>query len=85
MQTDPNDLEDSVGCSPKNNKAVETSGKEHIKPDYSSIRCKTALVSPNEEQYDALKRRLEHRMSESRGETVYEIGVGEGKNLETRR
>lgn len=56
-----------------------TSDKEQTKPDYSCIRCKTALVAPNEDQYDALKRRLQERMFESRGETVYEIGVGEGK------
>lgn len=46
--------------------------------DYSSIRGKNVLVSPTEEQYDLLKKRLEERTQDSRGETIYEIGVGEG-------
>uniref|UniRef100_A0A182XEU0 GTP-binding protein 1 n=1 Tax=Anopheles quadriannulatus TaxID=34691 RepID=A0A182XEU0_ANOQN len=45
--------------------------------DYSSIREKTVLVGPTEEQFDLLMKRLEERISASRGETVYEIGIGE--------
>lgn len=45
--------------------------------DYSSIRSKTVLVSPTEEQFELLRQRLESRIAESRGETVYEIGIGE--------
>uniref|UniRef100_A0AAG5D9W8 GTP-binding protein 1 n=1 Tax=Anopheles atroparvus TaxID=41427 RepID=A0AAG5D9W8_ANOAO len=45
--------------------------------DYSSIREKTVLVCPTEEQFDLLMKRLEERISASRGETVYEIGIGE--------
>uniref|UniRef100_A0A182RKW9 GTP-binding protein 1 n=1 Tax=Anopheles funestus TaxID=62324 RepID=A0A182RKW9_ANOFN len=45
--------------------------------DYSSIREKTVLVGPTEEQFDLLMIRLEERISASRGETVYEIGIGE--------
>lgn len=45
--------------------------------DYSSIRGKTVLVSPTEEQFELLKKRLDERISGSRGETIYEIGVGE--------
>ncbi|XP_065082482.1 GTP-binding protein 1 [Ochlerotatus camptorhynchus] len=47
------------------------------KVDYSCIRGKTVLVSPTEEQYEALTKRLQERIADSRGETVYEIGVGE--------
>lgn len=47
--------------------------------DYSSIRGKKVLVSPTEEQFELLKRRLEERTQDSRGETIYEIGVAEGK------
>lgn len=47
--------------------------------DYSSIRDKKVLVSPSEEQFELLKKRLEERTQDSRGETIYEIGVGEGK------
>lgn len=77
MQADTIDPGNSIGPSQRSTEVAGTSSKEHTKPDYSCIRCKTALVAPNEEQYDALKRRLQERMSESRGETVYEIGVGE--------
>lgn len=50
--------------------------------DYSSIREKTVLVGPTEEQFDLLMKRLEERISASRGETVYEIGIGEGKQTQ---
>lgn len=50
---------------------------EKPKHDYACIRGKTVLVSPTEEQYEALGKRLEERIADSRGETVYEIGVGE--------
>lgn len=46
--------------------------------DFSSIRGKKVLVSPTEEQFELLKKRLEERTQDSRGETIYEIGVGEG-------
>lgn len=45
--------------------------------DYSSIRSKTVLVSPTEEQFVLLQKRLKERIAESRGETIYELGVGE--------
>ncbi|CAO1421446.1 unnamed protein product [Diamesa tonsa] len=45
--------------------------------DYSSIRSKSVLVSPTEDQYELLKKRLEERIADSRGETIYEIGIGE--------
>lgn len=81
MQTNTIDPGNSVGAPQRSSEVAGTSSKEYTKPDYSCIRCKTALIAPNEEQYDALKRRLQERMSESRGETVYEIGVGEGMDL----
>ncbi|XP_055374187.1 GTP-binding protein 1 [Condylostylus longicornis] len=48
--------------------------------DYGSIRGKTILVSPNEEQFELLKRKLKERVIDSRGETIYEIGAGEDGN-----
>lgn len=45
--------------------------------DYSSIRMKTALVSPNEKQFDLLQRRLKERLEDGRGETIFDVGVGE--------
>lgn len=47
--------------------------------DYSAIRGKNTLVSPTEEQFELLRQRLEDRTQDSRGETIFEIGVGEGK------
>ena len=47
--------------------------------DYSSIRSKLVLISPTEEQYELLKKRLDERIADSRGECIYEIGIGEGK------
>ncbi|KAI5097821.1 GTP-binding protein 1 isoform X1 [Silurus meridionalis] len=41
--------------------------------DFSS---KSALVSPNGEQYDSLLRQLRERMDEGCGETIYVVGVG---------
>lgn len=45
--------------------------------DYSSIRSKSVLVSPTEEQFELLRKRLKDRIDDSRGETIYEIGIGE--------
>lgn len=56
---------------------------EAPRTDYSSIRGKKVLVSPTEEQFELLKKRLEERTEDSRGETIYEIGVGEGKKSVT--
>uniref|UniRef100_A0A1B6G1C6 GTP-binding protein 1 n=2 Tax=Proconiini TaxID=565685 RepID=A0A1B6G1C6_9HEMI len=44
--------------------------------DYSSIREKTSLVSPNEEQYDLLQKKIKERIEDGRGETIFDIGVG---------
>lgn len=49
--------------------------------DYSSIRGKNTLVSPTEEQFELLRQRLEEMTQDSRGETIFEIGVGEGEFL----
>lgn len=48
-------------------------------PDYSSIRGKAVLVSPSEKQFELLRRRLQERIDDSRGETIFDIGIGEGK------
>ncbi|XP_052129873.1 GTP-binding protein 1 isoform X2 [Frankliniella occidentalis] len=46
-------------------------------PDFTSIRSKMALVSPTEEQFDLLQKKLTQRLEEGRGETIFDIGVGE--------
>ncbi|EDW08908.1 GTP-binding protein 1 [Drosophila mojavensis] len=56
---------------------VPTQQPQQLSIDYSSIRGKDVLVAPNEEQLELLKRRLLDRISDSCGETIYEIGVGE--------
>lgn len=50
-----------------------------ISTDYTSIRSKTVLISPTEEQYELLKKRLQDRINDSRGETIYDVGIGEGE------
>ncbi|XP_053689775.1 GTP-binding protein 1 [Sabethes cyaneus] len=47
------------------------------KIDYSCIRGKNVLVDPTTEQSEALKNKLKERIADNRGETIYEIGVGE--------
>lgn len=49
-----------------------------ISIDYTSIRSKTVLISPTEEQFELLKKRLQDRIDDSRGETIYDVGIGEG-------
>jgi len=47
--------------------------------DYSSIRGKDVLVQPTDEQMELLQKRLQDRIADNCGETIYEIGVGEGE------
>lgn len=49
-----------------------------VKIDYSSILAKSVLVSPTEKQFELLRRRLQERINDSRGETIYDIGTSEG-------
>ncbi|KAG0429619.1 hypothetical protein HPB47_023445, partial [Ixodes persulcatus] len=46
------------------------------KIDCDGLDEKTALVSPSEEQYDALTRQLSQRLRKGHGEAIYEIGIG---------
>lgn len=52
-----------------------------ISIDFTSIRSKTVLISPTEEQFELLKKRLQDRIDDSRGETIFDVGIGEGKLL----
>ena len=45
--------------------------------DYSSIRGKSVLVSPSEDQYELLLRRLKERIQGGGSETIFDIGIGE--------
>lgn len=40
-------------------------------------REKLSLVDPTDDQFETLKEQLQRRMSENRGETIYELGVNE--------
>lgn len=48
--------------------------------DYSSISGKKTLVSPSNEQFDLLTKLLGQRIAESGGETIFEIGIGDGED-----
>lgn len=56
------------------------SGEHDRIVDYSSIRGKKVLVSPTHEQFDLLLKQLETRIADSRGETIFDIGVGDGED-----
>lgn len=43
----------------------------------------TALVSPNEKQFDLLQQQLKERLEDGRGETIFDVGVGEGISTAT--
>lgn len=44
--------------------------------DYSSIRGKSVLVSPSEDQYELLLCRLKERIQDGGSETIFDIGIG---------
>lgn len=62
----------------------ESSDEEHSEGSINgdvemvNINYKTVLVSPNEKEYDYLLQRLQNRIDENQGETIYIIGLGEG-------
>lgn len=37
------------------------------------------MISPTSEQYDLLQKRLKELLEESHGETIYDIGLAQGK------
>lgn len=43
----------------------------------SSLCVKTSLISPSEEQYDLLQKKLMERIEDGRGETIFDIGIAE--------
>ncbi|XP_076661318.1 GTP-binding protein 1 isoform X2 [Halictus rubicundus] len=54
--------------------------KDHVpvsSVDYSNIRGKNVLVSPSEDQYELLLRRLKERIQDGGTETIFDIGIGE--------
>lgn len=58
--------------------SIEAQGPP-AKTDYSTIMTKSVMVSPTEKQYELLRLRLQDRINDSRGETIYDIGASEGK------
>lgn len=41
------------------------------------------MISPTSEQYDLLQRRLKERLEESHGETIYDVGIDQGRLTST--
>ncbi|XP_073982101.1 GTP-binding protein 1 isoform X2 [Rhodnius prolixus] len=62
---------------PGNEIGLPFKGEQALQTDYSSIRSKTSLISPTAEQYDLLQKKLKERVENGRGETIFDIGVGE--------
>nr|XP_018896421.1 PREDICTED: GTP-binding protein 1 [Bemisia tabaci] len=48
-----------------------------ITNEYDAIKGKTCLISPTEEQFDLLQKRLKERLLNGRGETIYDVGAAE--------
>lgn len=44
----------------------------------NAIDPRVALISPDDEQFDILLQKLKERLDEGHGETIYEVGVGDG-------
>ncbi|KAK6170850.1 hypothetical protein SNE40_019146 [Patella caerulea] len=64
---------------------MENGGSNLFSPDndefdveMSSLLSKNALVSPNNEEYEYLVEVIKTRADEGQGETIYEVGTGEG-------
>jgi len=47
--------------------------------DFSTINGKDALVKPSEDQYDLLLKKIQYLIEMGNGETIFEIGAGEGQ------
>ncbi|XP_050391749.1 GTP-binding protein 1 [Patella vulgata] len=67
------------------NPDMENGGSNLFSPDndefdveMSSLLSKNALVSPNNEEYEYLVEVIKTRADEGQGETIYEVGTGEG-------
>ncbi|XP_060063349.1 GTP-binding protein 1-like [Ylistrum balloti] len=46
--------------------------------EMATLSLKTVLVSPSSEEFDILMETIQERIIEGQGETIYEIGTGEG-------
>lgn len=68
----PNTAKSVIDLFPPNHSP--TAGEDKI--DCDGLNEKTVLVSPSEEQYDALQRQLSQRLRKGHGEVIYEIGAG---------
>ncbi|CAG5131434.1 unnamed protein product [Candidula unifasciata] len=51
---------------------------DHNDVEMSRLTSKTALVSPTSEDFDMLQEDIKTRIMDTQGETIYEIGTGEG-------
>ncbi|CAL1542833.1 unnamed protein product [Lymnaea stagnalis] len=46
--------------------------------EMSALTSKTALVSPTNEEFEVLQEDISTRINDTQGETIYEVGTGEG-------
>nr|AAM51032.1 RH49745p [Drosophila melanogaster] len=81
IQSAPNGVAVGVGIKSARSNIFNVDGLPQqmaaMSVDYSSIRGKDVLVQPTEEQIELLQKRLQDRIADNCGETIYEIGVGE--------
>jgi len=58
--------------------AVAMEEEECNNIDYSCINRASALVSPDEKEYELITAKMKEMMEDGRGETIFELGVGDG-------
>jgi len=71
------DLSSTMGASQLFANAVAMDNEE-VNSDYTCINRATALVSPDEKEYELILAKIKDMMDDGRGETIFELGTGDG-------
>lgn len=71
------DLSSTMGASQLFANAVAMDAEE-ANADYTCINRATALVSPDEKEYELILAKIKDMMDDGRGETIFELGTGDG-------
>lgn len=78
-----NGMEMLTGHGTGTNEPMENGGNlfapdNDVEMDVPNITMKTALVSPSSEEYEYILETIKEQVEEGQGETIYELGTGEG-------
>lgn len=72
------EMENGVSVSKDDNLFSPDEQDVEMAAEMASLSLKTALVSPSSEEFEVLLETIQERIIEGQGETIYEIGTGEG-------